>query len=899
MAAVVFWHFGASGVSLALRFYTRRSIECVSSCFRCCQRCLRCCCRSGTDESAGASGGARDVRVVAGQRHRLSSVVQLKWYWFHLALQGGFLTREVLLISKLDGWCLEVSLAQLAIWLTLLIVVLEVWNFSKVRGSSEKQKVAVDSLFDMLLLPVNIGFFCTLCVRILKLQPSSHVRTMVAVVIESPDIYEALALWSVLELFVKVVDAEAGKDPQRDADARSSFGSFKSISLQGVKAWAFIQSVAVAAKLVLQGVVAVYFPTLCYWVSKSCKSCNDLYEDNVAAALGAVTFILCSFAIMFVFYFEAGYRRYLHDIGPMWKFLGVKGIVSVTYFQWLVISMLARWFNWDDTNVYLWHCLLYAFWMPVLAVFHATLAYPFQAGCRGSESQSLAPWLTSWLRTVRINCQRDCETTASSADVDAPRRPNSPPAAEAAEGSELPQLRGSRAEDDAGGSPCASPLRMHRHDLELAEVQLHATDDVVTDEVPARLLLLYLVFGMLCLYCSVKLVLRLVPLEDASDAIGPLRNITCTDEGDLAHFLQSRNDLNFQLLNDTTVRWRNPGVAGAWLPLCASTQVGCQLGHYPKHSLPSLMCTAAGHYTWAGECEAISCGKPPRLPHATPRMSDVASMNWTYGVTVHYDCRKPGWRGNLQALCNITGTWVVSGLCEEIICGPSPDDVPHATPVLNPNRTGENVSTGMAVRYQCDDMYNGTPTATCGDDGMYVKEGRCRKECAPPPSLLHASANFDNVITGAVGWLEGMRADYLCDPGFEGHMAAVCGADGNYTTAGNCAEPSARRVHMLEATVGIESSLLLLLAGVFTWHLCRRSGVNRQRLMLDLLGHSTPVSGCNPVGSGNPVGSASCSPPAVARGTTPNLNFVDDLLIEESEPCSLRMEPASEDVGVL
>ena len=48
----------------------------------------------------------------------------------------------------------------------------------------------------------------------------------------------------------------------------------------------------------------------------------------------------------------------------------------------------------------------------------------------------------------------------------------------------------------------------------------------------------------------------------------------------------------------------------------------------------------------------------------------------------------------------------------------------------------------MVVRYQCDEarqgqatslkplvdaqtrqMYNGTPTATCGDDGMYVKAG--------------------------------------------------------------------------------------------------------------------------------------------------------------------------------
>ena len=108
-----------------------------------------------------------------------------------------------------------------------------------------------------------------------------------------------------------------------------------------------------------------------------------------------------------------------------------------------------------------------------------------------------------------------------------------------------------------------------------------------------------------------------------------------------------------------------------------------------------------GHYSWQGSCDAISCGAPPPLPHATPRMSDawpltpwafimamrvsilggwlpqneksktgkrlesfehqtiltlestrgsclwftlnvgaedIKRQNWTYGVTIHYDC---------------------------------------------------------------------------------------------------------------------------------------------------------------------------------------------------------------------------------------------------------------------
>ena len=27
------------------------------------------------------------------------------------------------------------------------------------------------------------------------------------------------------------------------------------------------------------------------------------------------------------------------------------------------------------------------------------------------------------------------------------------------------------------------------------------------------------------------------------------------------------------------------------------------------------------------------------------------------------------------------------------------------------------------MRYQCEEMYNGTPTASCGDDGMYMAAG--------------------------------------------------------------------------------------------------------------------------------------------------------------------------------
>ena len=70
----------------------------------------------------------------------------------------------------------------------------------------------------------------------------------------------------------------------------------------------------------------------------------------------------------------------------------------------------------------------------------------------------------------------------------------------------------------------------------------------------------------------------------------------------------------------------------------------------------------------------------------------------------------------------------------------------------------------MLVRYQCSEMYNGTPTASCGDDGMYMTSGRCRRECGAPPHVEHAVPRFNNSEV-AEGWFVGMGCPYDCEPG--------------------------------------------------------------------------------------------------------------------------------------
>ncbi|CAK9039837.1 EGF and pentraxin domain-containing protein 1 (Polydom) [Durusdinium trenchii] len=787
--------------------------------------------RSGLGEGEVQFGASMDVQEVPYEPSG-----GLKWYWFHLSAQVAFAIREliatwaisdvfpermamgfessatgVLQRLPMGSTDLELIFVNAAYWLTLAITIREarwdqcepqadlkilfilapvarshfelVWCFSSVRQGKEAQKVAVDGLLDMLLLPVNIIFFCDVCVRALMLEPDSQLAQRLGDV-SLPSFAPRFAALSRVGLRKNsVVEAEMASDRSSIRLRGWAFGwggvrapagqlGCLAVVLLGASIPASmhevlqgIQSDQPARKLTLRGVVAVYVPTFCYWASKSCMSCETWYEENVATALTAVTFLLCSFAIMFVFYFESGYRHQLEKTEPMWKFLGVKGIVSVTYFQWLVIEALASFWHWDESRMYLVHCLLYACWMPLLAMVHTFLAYPFYR----FRNREPALWLVGWLETLRVSeaveaSQAEPEASQGELEVD--------PVAEnglADANVEAPSPVTDTREDETGHLSRTEGLLSDGRAMARSRGRSVERDPV-----------------------SCKCLLTLIPAEKI-ELEEPLRNISCSGT-------YSCVDLHFALLNDTLGRWSpdrvgafltgsSPGVAGAWLPLCSSTLLGCAPGHFALEGAePSLSCSAKGAYVWQGSCSAISCGAPPRLPHATPRMSDIKRQNWTYGVTVHYDCDKPGYWGSLSAHCNVTGTWLVEGACVEVTCN-APPSVPHAQPLWDPERG--NVSTGMVIRYQCDEMYNGTPTASCGDDGMYMISGRCRRECGAPPRVLHAAPRFNNTEAKS-GWFVGMRCPYVCDPGYQGYVTALCEEDGpnqggNYSVSGHCA----------------------------------------------------------------------------------------------------------------
>lgn len=136
--------------------------------------------------------------------------VRPQWYWLHLAAQVGFLFREFMVVSINNGWYVECAIAYLCMAAVVFFTAQQVWKYSKVRNLTPDAVTAIDQVLDMLLLPINYGFLCALCVRSLKMFPNEPRNTaMVIAVVDSADIWESWALWSVLQLFIRVVDLSA------------------------------------------------------------------------------------------------------------------------------------------------------------------------------------------------------------------------------------------------------------------------------------------------------------------------------------------------------------------------------------------------------------------------------------------------------------------------------------------------------------------------------------------------------------------------------------------------------------------------------------------------------------------------------------------------------------------
>ncbi|CAE6930513.1 unnamed protein product [Symbiodinium sp. CCMP2456] len=133
--------------------------------------------------------------------------------------------------------------------------------------------------------------------------------------------------------------AEEIPEPAREAEPRRE-EPLDEVSVNGLDntAWVFILLLATLVEVIFKGILAPSMPTVCYWVYKKCENCNVWYDMNFYQSTQGIIYILCSFALIFVVAFERVFQDYLHGIQPYWKFWGVKIVVSVTYFQWLLFK---------------------------------------------------------------------------------------------------------------------------------------------------------------------------------------------------------------------------------------------------------------------------------------------------------------------------------------------------------------------------------------------------------------------------------------------------------------------------------------------------------------------------------------------------------------------------------
>lgn len=852
---VVFLHFGMGVLALLLRTLSRPFIRCCKRFATCFLNCLFCCCCfSDCQRRAGRKVlDLCEAVCSSGVVTFLLSRVCLRWYWFHLSMQVAFMTREYLIIDRAHGWNNEIIAAHAAIWLTLFIVTVEVWNFSKVRNENIVTKLTVDGLLDMLLLPVNLGFFMQLSVRLLTLSndhsgmEDSQSGAMISIIIESADIWEALALWSVLDIFVRVVDVES----QRLPDIQSLVSSFKNLSLQGVKTWVFIMAGIVATNVVMNGVLEIHVPTLCSRLSSSCQTCSDLYHHNVHAAATAVNFILCSFALVFVFTFEHAFEEHLAKIEPFWKFWGVKGVVSVTYFQWIVLS-LGPW-ELSSSRVYLWHCLLCSLEMPILALVHVIRAYPFgkpwlefllECQVKGLEEQvrrhSAAENSVRKLTLISSpSSSQDRSSPPSFAAMSdritslSPSASNRPSLAsqQPAAGSSECELRAVTAGEDLESRPREGTLpgeELESRSREGKQPSLerpretHGAEDWEeptfsfgrgTSALPPEQhvslmsrsrhregccsLLFYWTFWGASCTASSRFVLSVLPPEDELVPKSPVFNFTCPEDMEYYMDHEKTRDLHLVFVNDTMEAFRSKESGRAWLPLCSKVVVGCQQGYRGQ---VELSCSGVGSYDMNGKCEPNRCGEPPSCENAKIRKSGHA---WKTGEVVEYDCNE-GFHGNPRADCTAAGNYSLRCDCKLVTCG-EPPSVAHASPVRDKDEgdsTNWTRQIGQHVRYQCDEKFGGSPRAVCGPDGQYVlsHEGRCMALCNDPPAVEHAVPKASSMPAG--GWVQGQLMEYSCKAGFGGTVVATCGGEGDFRVDGECKRQCENLEEFLDGKLG-------------------------------------------------------------------------------------------------
>ena len=128
-----------------------------------------------------------------------------QWYFLFFFFQVMLLGNEGYYITSHQAWCWWLVIPHVAMWVCVASVARALTMYSGIRHLAP---AAVDQVLDMLLLPINYGFLMLQTVRYLIVNPSLDLWVVEAT-INTADIWESWALWSVLALFISLTQDHA------------------------------------------------------------------------------------------------------------------------------------------------------------------------------------------------------------------------------------------------------------------------------------------------------------------------------------------------------------------------------------------------------------------------------------------------------------------------------------------------------------------------------------------------------------------------------------------------------------------------------------------------------------------------------------------------------------------
>lgn len=204
----------------------------------------------------------------------------------------------------------------------------------------------------------------------------------------------------------------------------------------------------------------------------------------------------------------------------------------------------------------------------------------------------------------------------------------------------------------------------------------------------------------------------------------------------------------------------------------------------PTRGNPSASCLHSGQWVYSGSCFNIDCGIPAH-PSGKDKVTVIDPCQTSFMETCRLSCA-PGYSGSPTASCQDSGSWVYSGDCQTMDCGPPM----HPSGPLRVDVVDCSTFYGDSCVMSCKAGFLGMPAAVCSPAGIWSYSGACTEfagdslviACglpAHPAGAVPASDDACNLFYGHVCRMS-------CPAGQSGTPAAVCTASGTWQYTGSC-----------------------------------------------------------------------------------------------------------------